>query len=816
MRRCIVVVLSALAASACKDPAPSLGTLVVNIAGLPTSAPALVRITGPESYLKTLNGSETLTGLAPGEYIVRIDTILHENTKYGSPIIRDTIAVARGEEQTANVTYNISSGSLDLAINGLPAGIPAAVQIFNESFSTNANLSGVIQGLAPGKYYVRADTFTTIQGDLYGAAKVLDSVNVAASTTPVTASVTFALSSATLALTVNGLPGNLNQQPITVTGPNNFSQKFNSSQTIRGLRAGSYSVSAVNANGTCPAIYRTSSTPQNVSLTIGNSTSATVGYIEGTANPADLNLKIEGIHVIQVSQNPLWGVPMVAGRSALVRVFGVANQCNNVMPKIRLTIGNAPPVDITAPESSVRFQTDERTLLSTWNYDVPANLVQDGMTVVAEIDVDGAVAETNEADNRYPATNSRQVLVKTVPTVGLMFVPVTQTVNGQPQTGDIVGKIDQFMDWSRRLLPVANFDIKVREPYSTSVVLAPSGNAALATWPQVLSEINTMVRLANETSDSLRYHYGVAKVSYSGGVAGIGYVPGKAALGWDNTSNGSASSVMAHELGHNFSMGHTPCNGPANPDPTYPTTGFYSGGRIGVIGYDQVSKTLKDPEIYTDLMGYCNTQWISDHSYVRMLDYLSDPNRDPSMMISGAAVKQPSLLVWGRIENGVPVLEPAFEVDAVPSMPTRAGASRVAALDASGDEITSFTFDGMRVADIPGDHEAFSFIVPLSALRGRTVASLRLSARGRTATSVAGAVAGADPGVVATRPGAGRVRLRWDASRHPVLMVRNPATGNVIAFARGGDATIGATQDEIEINASNRVRSARSTVRVLK
>lgn len=813
MRRCLAVLASALVASACKDPAPSTGTLVVNVTGLPTSAPALVRITGPENYLKTLTGSETLGGLTPGDYVVRIDTILHENTKYGSPIIRDTIAVARGEEQTANVSYNISSGSLDLAINGLPSGIPAAVQVFNSTFSTNANLTGVIQGLAPGKYYVRADTFTTIQGDLYGAARVLDSVNVVASTTPATASVTFALASATLALTVNGLPSSFSQQPVTVTGPNNFSAKFNSSQTIRGLRGGTYTVSAVTTNGTCPAIYRTSSTPQNLSLTIGNSTSATVQYTQGTADPADLNLKIEGVHVIQVTQNPQWTVPMLAGRSALVRVFGVANQCNTVAPKVRLTVGAAPPATLTAPESSVRYQTDERTLLSTWNYNVPANLVQTGMTIVAEIDPDGAVAETNEADNRYPATGSRQVLVKTVPTIGLKFVPITQMVNGQAQTGDVAGKIDQFMDWSRRLLPVANFDIKVREPYSTSLVLGASGAAASSSWPQVLGEINAL-RSADQTADSARYHYGVAKVAYFQGVAGIGYVPGKAAMGWDHLP--SASPVMAHELGHNFSVGHSPCGNPGNPDPSYPNSGFYVGGRIGVIGYDQVSQTIKDPEIYTDIMGYCNTQWISDYMYTRMLDYLADPFRGPSMVVAGSAAKQPSLLIWGRIQNGVPILEPAFEIDASPSMPTRGGSSRIAALDADGNEITSFAFDGMRISDIPGDNEAFSFVVPLSVLRGRTLASLRLSARGRTATNVASAVTDADPGVVATRPGTGRVRLRWDVARHPVLMVRNPATGNVIAFARGGDATIAATQDEIEVHASNRVRSARRTVRVLK
>jgi hypothetical protein len=329
----------------------------------------------------------------------------------------------------------------------------------------------------------------------------------------------------------------------------------------------------------------------------------------------------------------------------------------------------------------------------------------------------------------------------------------------------------------------------------------------------VLSEINNL-RGSDTSVNRLRYHYGVAKVTYPSGVAGIGYVPGKAALGWDYLPSGS--SVMAHELGHNFNRFHSPCGGPAGIDQEYPSNGFYSGGRIGVYGYDQISESLKNPEVYTDIMGYCNSQWISDYTYVGIMNYLTAAGTEPSMTFASAQSKQPSLLIWGRIENGVPILEPAFEIDAYPDMPAAAGQSRITATDGSGREVLSFSFNGQRIADLPGDNETFSFVVPLSALRGRNVASLRLSARGRTATNVASEVVDADPGVVATRPGSGRVRLQWNVNRFPVLMVRNRATGNIIAFARGGDATIAGNQDEIEVNASNRVRSARRTVRVLK
>lgn len=810
MRRGIPLLMSALAVFACKDPAPTTGTLVVNVSGLPSGANAFVRITGPENFFKTVTSTTTLEDLAPGDYIVRIDTILHSNVKYGAPVTRDTVVVARGETQTAEIAYAISSGSLDFTITGLPMGIPADVRLVSPTVSMTVIASGVIDGLAPGKYYIHSDTMVSVQGDRFGASKILDSVNVTASVTPTTASVSYTLVSATLSLTVNGLPANFSQQPITITGPSSYSSKFGGSTMIRGLRPGTYTVEAKTANGTCPAIYRTSPTPQSVALTIGETGATTVNYVEGTANPADLNLRIYAIHVVQVTQDAAWSVPMIAGRPALVRVIGVANQCNEASPRVRLTIGDAAPVTIGAPEKSVRFQPDEGTLTSTWNYDVPANLVKDGMSIVAEMDVDDAVAETDETDNRYPSSGSREVKVRTVPTIGIRFVPISQTVNGVVLTGAIEGKTDAFMDFSKRIHPVAVYDVNVREPYTTT---AGPLQANGPNWSAVLQEIEGL-RSTDTSSNRFRYHYGVARVSYQSGVAGIGYYPGKSALGWDYLP--SASPVLAHELGHNYGRAHTPCGGPSQVDANYPSTGLYVGGRIGVWGYDQISRTLKDPQIYTDIMGYCNSQWISDYTYVGMMTYLADPNREPALAVANSTAKQPSLLIWGRIENGVPVLEPAFEIDGYPNLPAAAGSSRIAALDATGAEVFGFSFTGTRIADLPGDNESFAFVVPLSALRGRTVESLRLSARGRTATNVRSSVVDADPGVVATRPGAGRVRLRWNANRFPVLMVRNRATGNVISFARGGDATIHANQEEIEVNASNRVGSRRRDVRILK
>ena len=161
--------------------------------------------------------------------------------------------------------------------------------------------------------------------------------------------------------------------------------------------------------------------------------------------------------------------------------------------------------------------------------------------------------------------------------------------------------------------------------------------------------------------------------TYGSGVAGIGYVGGKTAIGWDK--NG-ADQVAAHEWGHNWGRSHAPCGNPPGPDANYP----YAGGAIGVYGLDVAAHALKPPT-FTDLMGYCNNEWISDYTYMGVLDCRET---QPDVAAAFAQAMQPCLLVWGRIENGQPVLEPAFQIVTRPRLPSRAGPYSVEGRAADG------------------------------------------------------------------------------------------------------------------------------------
>ena len=56
--------------------------------------------------------------------------------------------------------------------------------------------------------------------------------------------------------------------------------------------------------------------------------------------------------------------------------------------------------------------------------------------------------------------------------------------------------------------------------------------------------------------------------------------------------------------------------------------------------------------------------------------------------------------------------------------------------------------------------------------------------------------------------------LRWDAAMHPMVMVRDPETGQVLAFARGGEAEVYTSKPEVDLALLNGVASRVRRVRV--
>jgi hypothetical protein len=323
-------------------------------------------------------------------------------------------------------------------------------------------------------------------------------------------------------------------------------------------------------------------------------------------------------------------------------------------------------------------------------------------------------------------------------------------------------------------------------------------------WGTVLNELDAK-RTADGATD--RYYYGAVHTTYGSGVAGLGFIGWPAAIGWDVT--GSFPAVLAHEEGHNFGRYHSPCGGAGNPDPNYP----YAGGFIGVPGWDvfAASNNLKPAATYTDIMGYCSTQWISDYVYVSELTFRQ--NSGIGIIVPGgpnaAVVPGEGLLVWGRIENGQVILEPAFRIPATSSQ-LEPGPYTWEARDAIGRVLASVSFNAPEVADLPDRSvQMFSFVVPLQIDVLAAIQSMHVKSENQElARRTVSAASDADfQGAVLMQDlPDGALQVVWDADRYPVLMLRDARTGEVRGFLRGSNAQVESAPGEIEIHAPDGIR----------
>ena len=85
----------------------------------------------------------------------------------------------------------------------------------------------------------------------------------------------------------------------------------------------------------------------------------------------------------------------------------------------------------------------------------------------------------------------------------------------------------------------------------------------------------------------------------------------RSSIGLGYSQNNLAAETLVHEVGHAHGRYHAPCGGASGTDPAFP----YPGAKIGTWGYDLIEKDLLDPNVYTDIMGYCNRIWVSDYTY---------------------------------------------------------------------------------------------------------------------------------------------------------------------------------------------------------
>jgi hypothetical protein len=171
-----------------------------------------------------------------------------------------------------------STGSLAVAVTGLPAGVSAAVTVTGPGGYTR-DLGGTetLSELTPGSYTVTAEAVSS-NGQSYEPSQATQSVAVGEGATPASAQVTYGLLGASLTVSIAGLPPGASGA-VTVTGPAGYSHSVTGTTMLSGLAAGVYTVTALSVS---PAgtQYNPSPSSQTVNLASGGSASANVSYTQ--------------------------------------------------------------------------------------------------------------------------------------------------------------------------------------------------------------------------------------------------------------------------------------------------------------------------------------------------------------------------------------------------------------------------------------------------------------------------------------------------------------------------------------------------------
>jgi hypothetical protein len=597
-----------------------------------------------------------------------------------------------------------------------------------------------------------------------------------------------------LSVEVSGLPSGTGGR-VRVDGPGGYSQGLAASAQLTGLLVGAYRITAEYVN-TQDLTWIAQPTPDSVFINAGETTTVAVSY---TGRPmTTLNLHVIGAQLMQSTQRADGSVPMVANRDALLRVFVVADAANGQTPavRVRLFSGGTPvdSLDVINATPGVPQAVDTTALGGSWNAIIPAARMSAGLSYQVQLDPDDAISETNESDNRWPSTTGQQAIsVQAVPPLNVRFIPVRQSVNGL--TGNVsAANQATLIETARRIYPLSTVNVALHALYTTHAPALDPTDASGA-WGQVLNETSAL----QAAEGSSEHYVSVVSTSYGSGVAGFGWIGAPAAVAWDKP--GSAPAVVAHELGHNFGRYHAPCGSPGNPDANFP----YPGGFIGTWGIDLTALSLKSPTAIRDLMSYCHPEWISDYTYMGVLAFRG----------SGAGTETgqaaPGLLVWGRILPDRLVLEPGFAVNAPARLPTRAGPNQLEGLDAAGQRIFSFTFEGTVVQDRPsGDERQFAFVVPLSQANLGRVASLKLVGSGLTALRVPAAglrTALMDSTMINASLVGDEIEVQWDRA-YPMAVIRDARTGQILSLARDGTVGVPAGADGVRVDLSDGVSSA--------
>jgi hypothetical protein len=359
-----------------------------------------------------------------------------------------------------------------------------------------------------------------------------------------------------------------------------------------------------------------------------------------------ITMATDGTEVAAGSRN----ADVVTGRDAVFRIqvavaTGWAPRTLSARVWIRQTPDAAPTLYFA--KATISASSVEADLKSTFQVTVPASDIALETAYAVEIAECSASAPVGDVVSpRFPAGTDFAAVGARV-TGGLKIQIIPMQANGRlPDTTD--AGLASYRAIMLAMYPIDTLDLTVGNPMTLTQYPID--------WVGALDQLRA--RRAADNPAAEVYYFGLVKpedtlAKFCGNscTMGIGYVTGtqrgaaqgRVAMGAGFGDNLSAQ-VMPHEVGHNHGRNHAPCVAAGGMitgiDPNFPDP----KGLDGVYGWDPRTLSLMAPT-RTDIMGYCNSKWISGYTYQGLVDHVATVNAALSVYSVGATAVSTSALV---------------------------------------------------------------------------------------------------------------------------------------------------------------------------
>jgi hypothetical protein len=458
-------------------------------------------------------------------------------------------------------------------------------------------------------------------------------------------------------------------------------------------------------------------------------------------------LQIDAMEVTQSIQSLDLGVPLVAGKPALLRAYvGVSGGAvvDDVMLRLSAWRDGTLLGQVQAGPWAIFAQPERKEYSKSINLLLPSEWLSGYVQLTARASYGSAQDSRAVAVERSLAVNFTPA-----PPLAVMVVPVQYL---HLPTGALypASSEERFSDWVARLFPVDQVRIHWHAPVRYAGDLTNP-----ASWTALIRQIADLKR-SERAPEEIIYYGLLPTTDLSMAIAGIGYMGIRVSVGLNQ------GAVAGHEFGHNLGRLHAPCGNPSNPDPAYP----YANASIGEFGFDTATFQIWTPDLGADLMSYCAPVWISDYTYRRML---ADQQRFAAVVAAENGVEAERPVIFVRVElesDGEARFLPSYQWIGTPDAATGEGDAHIVMLDVGGLPLAEHAVRIYTAAD-GAAARAIRAVLPLP---GADVGALQLWQKGRLLTETLLTPAQASATAPSVQMDEAHLRVQWQDTHQPALV----------------------------------------------